>query len=207
MQLYIDMIKAIIFDLGGVLIDWNPRLLYRKIFSNEEQITHFLDNVCTPDWNEEQDAGRSLADGTELLVKQHPEHEDNIRAFYGRWTEMLGGEIKGTVELFNQLRNDGRFKLYALTNWSAETFVIAEQEYPFLKQFDGVVVSGVEKTRKPYPEFYNILLNRYNLKADETVFIDDNLRNVKAANNLEIDGIHFTSAENLKRELKERAIL
>ncbi|MCD8740650.1 HAD family phosphatase [Mucilaginibacter roseus] len=201
------MIKAIIFDLGGVLIDWNPRLLYRKIFNSEEQITHFLDNVCTPDWNEEQDAGRSLADGTELLVKLHPEHEDNIRAFYSRWTEMLGGEIKGTVEIFNQLKNDDRFKLYALTNWSAETFVIAEQEYPFLKQFNGVVVSGVEKTRKPHAEFYNILLNRYNLKAEETVFIDDNLRNVKAAIDLGIDGIHFTSADDLKTALQKRAIL
>ncbi|MCC8409486.1 HAD family phosphatase [Mucilaginibacter sp. UR6-1] len=201
------MIKAIIFDLGGVLIDWNPRLLYRKIFSNEEQITHFLDNVCTPDWNEEQDAGRSLADGTELLVRQHPEHEDNIRAFYSRWTEMLGGEIAGTVELFNQLRNDDRFKLYALTNWSAETFVIAEQEYPFLKQFDGVVVSGIEKTRKPHAEFYRILLERYNVKPEEALFIDDNLRNVEAAIKLGIDSIRFTSANELKTELQTRAIL
>ncbi|MBE9584527.1 HAD family phosphatase [Mucilaginibacter sp. JRF] len=201
------MIKAIIFDLGGVLIDWNPRLLYRKIFSNEQQITDFLTNICTPDWNEEQDAGRSLADGTELLVKQHPDHEANIRAFYSRWTEMLGGEIAGTVKIFDRLKNDDRFKLYALTNWSAETFVIAEQEYPFLKEFDGVVVSGIEKNRKPHPEFYNILLNRYNLKPEETIFIDDNLRNVKAAIELGIDGIAFTSAAELENELQKRGIL
>ncbi len=123
---------SIIFDLGAVLIDWNPRALYRKIFESESEIDHFLEHIATSDWNEAQDAGRSLAEGTELLVKQHPQHEEPIRAFYGRWREMLVGPIGETVEILHQLKKQDNLKLYALTNWSNETFPIAVEEYPFL---------------------------------------------------------------------------
>ncbi|WP_345954394.1 HAD family phosphatase [Mucilaginibacter sp. PAMB04168] len=201
------MINTIIFDLGAVLIDWNPNHLYNKLIANEEERKHFLTHICSPDWNEEQDAGRSLAEGTAILVQQFPEHEENIRAFYGRWEEMLGGPIAGTVEIFKQLKGSGRYKLYALTNWSAETFEIALQHYDFLNWFDGIVVSGIEKIRKPNPDFYYTLLNRYHVKVEEALFIDDNLRNVKAAEELGIKSLHFQNAAQLEGWFKEQALL
>ena len=201
------MINTIIFDLGGVLIDWNPKYLYRKIFSSEEEITHFLEQICTPEWNEEQDGGRSIADGTEWLVQKHPDHEQQIRAFYDRWTEMLGDPLSGTVDIFRQLRESGKHRIYALTNWSAETFPIARERYDFLNWFDGIVVSGEERMRKPFPEFYQLLLDRYKAKAEECIFIDDNYRNVAAAEAVGISGIHFTSAEQLRTELENSGLI
>lgn len=204
---YFLMITTIIFDLGGVLVDWNPEYLYRKIFTDEAEMKHFLTSVCTPDWNEEQDAGRSLHDATEILVKEFPDHEENIRCFYGRWEEMLGGAIEGTVDIFKKLKESKRYKIYALTNWSAETFPIAQQHYDFLNWFDGVVVSGTEKMRKPVPEFYNLLLQRYNVKPEEAIFIDDNLRNVEAARKVGITSIHFASPEQLSNELQANGVV
>jgi 2-haloacid dehalogenase len=198
--------KAIIFDLGAVLIDWNPHHLYKKLFTDHQQMLDFLANITTMDWNEEQDMGRPLQEGTEILVQQHPEHEANIRAYYGRWEEMLSGEIEGTVDIFNQLKASGLYKLYALSNWSAETFGIAKSKYNVLNQFDGIVVSGEEKIRKPYPEFYHILLDRYNLQPAECLFIDDNYRNVLAAEALGIPSIHFTGADELETELRKRGV-
>lgn len=181
--------------------------MYRTIFDNEEEMKHFLANICTSDWNEEQDAGRPLEEATELLVQQFPEHEDNIRAFYSRWHEMLGDAFWDTVDIFKQLKESGRYKIYALTNWSAETFPIALERYEFLHWFDGIVVSGAEKTRKPAPEFYQLLLDRYHVKADEALFIDDNYRNILAAEKLGIKSIHFTSAEELNKELSALKIV
>lgn len=201
------MINTIIFDLGAVLVDWNPHYLYRNLFADEQEMKCFLANITTPDWNEEQDAGRSLQEATDLLVQQHPHHEANIRAFYGRWEEMLGDAIEGTVELFKQLKESGRYKIYALTNWSAETFPVALQRYDFLNWFDGIVVSGTEKMRKPNPAFYQLLLDRYHAKAEEALFIDDNLRNVLAAQKLGIKSIHFSSAEQLNVELEKLKII
>jgi 2-haloacid dehalogenase len=201
------MINTIIFDLGAVLIDWNPRYMYRTIFSDEAEMEKFLAGITTSDWNEEQDAGRSLYEGTELLVQQFPEHEENIRAFYGRWHEMLGEAFHDTVEIFRQLKESGKYRLYALTNWSAETFPIALQRFEFLNWFDGIVVSGTEKMRKPTPEFYHILLNRYGVKPAEALFIDDNYRNILAAEKIGVNCIHFTSAEQLEKELKRAHLL
>ena len=201
------MIKAIIFDLGGVLVDWNPKYLYKKIFKDEVEMQQFLDTICTNDWNEEQDGGCTLKDGTDLLVNKFPEHEVNIRAYYGRWVEMLNGPIEGTVEIFKQLKKSGKYKIYALTNWSAETFPIAQQKYDFLNWFDGIVVSGTEKMRKPDPAFFQILLDRYNLKVDDVLFIDDNLRNVNAAREMGVDSIQFISSEELRVALVDRTEL
>lgn len=201
------MIKAIIFDLGGVLIDWNPRHLYRKLFNSEQEIEDFLANITTMDWNEEQDMGRPLKEGTEWLVSQHPQHEAYIRAYYDRWEEMLGGPLADTVELFKQLKDSGKYKLYALTNWSAETMGIALKRYDFLNWFDGMVISGKENTRKPFAEFYKILLNRYELKPGEALFIDDNQRNVSAAEDVGIPSIHFTGADALIEALQHKDIL
>ncbi|MBB5397146.1 HAD family phosphatase [Mucilaginibacter sp. AK015] len=201
------MTDTIIFDLGAVLIDWNPQYLYRKLFADERDMLHFLANITTPDWNEEQDAGRPLQEGTSLLVQQHPQHEANIRAFYGRWDEMLGDAIEGTVEIFEQLKNTNRYKIYALTNWSAETFPVALERYDFLNWFDDIVVSGTEKMRKPNPAFYQLLLQRHNVKAQNALFIDDNLRNVSAAQKLGIQSIHFNSPQQLKTELENLKII
>ncbi|WP_375433895.1 HAD family hydrolase [uncultured Hymenobacter sp.] len=195
-------ITIIVFDLGGVLIDWNPRYLYRKLFTDEQEMNTFLETVTTPDWNEEQDAGRSLAEATAFLVAKHPEHRQMIEHFYGRWSEMLGGAIQGTVDVLTELRASGRYRLYALTNWSAETFPIALEQFEFLHWFEGIVVSGVEKSRKPFPDFYHLLLTRYGIEPEYAVFIDDNERNILAAQAVGLHTVHFHSPEQLRAELQ-----
>lgn len=200
-------LDSIIFDLGGVLIDWNPRLVYRQVFDTEAEIDQFFQNICTHDWNEKQDAGRPLAEATEELVALHPEWEKEIRVYYGRWREMLGGAIEDTVEVLRKLKNANSHRLYALTNWSAETFPVALETFDFLHWFDGIVVSGTEKTRKPFPEFYRILTERYSVEPSRAVFIDDVLRNVDGARAAGFHVIHFQSAAQMTAELKEFGVL
>lgn len=199
--------EVVIFDLGGVLIDWNPRYLYRKIFSTEEEITWFLENVCTPEWNERQDAGRGFEEATRELMDKFPAHGLAIQAWYSRWQETVSGPISGTVEVLRTLREQKQHRLYALTNWSAETFPWAKQNFDFLHWFEGIVVSGEEKKLKPQPEFYRILIDRYRINPAAAVFIDDNLKNVEGARNVGIDGIHFRDPEQLRIELAQRRIL
>lgn len=200
-------INTIIFDLGGVLIDWNPKYVFDETyFDSIAKRDYFLNNICTNDWNEQQDAGRSIVDATQELVQQFPEWENAIRDYYGRWTDMLKGPIPGTVEIFRQLKESGKHKLYALTNWQANLFDIALVRYNFLHWFDGRVVSGEEKTRKPFPEFYQRLLNRYTVDPSEALFIDDNLRNVKAAEELGIKSIHFKNPSTLHFKFKKIGI-
>jgi len=195
-------INTIIFDLGGVLLDWNPLYVYAEhYFPSIEQRDYFFSHICTSEWNEEQDAGRSIVEGTQLLVSKFPEWEQPIRDYYGRWTEMLRGPIDETVDLFRELKATGKYKFYALTNWQADLFNIALVRYNFLHWFDGRVVSGVEKTRKPFPEFYKLLLSRYSIAASSAIFIDDNLRNVQGAEAVGIKSIHFQSAAQLKEAL------
>jgi 2-haloacid dehalogenase len=194
-------VKTIIFDLGGVLIDWNPRYLYRKIFNTEEKVTWFLENVCTGEWNDHQDAGRSFEEATEELVAKFPEHEEAIRAWYGRWQETIGGRIQETVDILTKIKESKRYKLYALTNWSSETFPWALENFEFLHWFDGIVVSGVEKSRKPFPEFYQILFDRYQINPAQAIFIDDNHKNVLGAEAVGLPTIHFQSPKQVKKEL------
>ena len=200
-------IKAVIFDLGGVLIDWNPSYLFDQLFEDEEQKKHFFEQICTPDWNEMQDAGRPLKDATESLVAKHPEWKEYIEAYYGRWEEMLGGPIHETVEIFRQLKEQQKYELYALTNWSAELFPIALERYEFLHWFDGRVVSGEEKMRKPFSDFYQLIMKRFKLAPAETLFIDDNKRNVIAAQELGMHTIHFLSPTQLAEELQKRNLI
>jgi len=196
-------IDSIIFDLGGVLLDWNPLYVYDEhYFESQEKRDYFFAHVCTGDWNEEQDAGKPISDATQELVAKFPDWEQPIRDFYGRWTEMLQGPIHETVEILRRLKESGKYKLYALTNWQAELFQIALVRHSFLYWFDGRLVSGVEKTRKPFPEFYHLLLSRYNINAANAIFIDDNLRNVAAGEAVGIKSIHFQSPEQLVRALK-----
>lgn len=199
--------RTVIFDLGGVLIDWNPRYLYRKIFKTEAEIDWFLQNVCTSEWNEKQDAGRSFEEATLELVIQFPQHEIAIRAWYDRWQETISGSLPDTVDVLREIRDSKKYKLLALTNWSAQTFPWALDNFEFLHWFDGIVVSGVEKTRKPFPEFYQILIDRYKITPSESIFIDDVPKNLAGAEVLGIKGIHFQSAAKLRSELSEMGIL
>ena len=200
-------ITTIIFDLGGVLIDWNPAYVFDKLIEDENKRKHFFENICTAEWNEEQDGGRTIKEANEILIARHPEWKEHIEAYYGRWEEMLGGPIEETVEIFGQLKASGRYKFYALTNWSAELFPIAQQRYDFLHWFDGRLVSGEEKMRKPFPEFFQLLLDRFNIKKEEAVFIDDNLRNAKAAEQFGLKTIRFTTPSELKEALQGLQIL
>jgi len=203
-----NTINTIIFDLGGVLLDWSPKYVYTDTyFDSLEKRDYFFSNICTNDWNEEQDAGRSIVEATQMLVKQFPEWERPIRDFYGRWTEMLRGPVDETVKIFRELKDTGKYKTYALTNWQADLFHIALVRYDFLHWFDGRVVSGEEKTRKPFHEFYQRLLDRYNVTPQQALFIDDSLRNVNAARELGINSIHFHSPMQLKDELKKLKVL
>jgi 2-haloacid dehalogenase len=197
-----EAVNAIIFDLGGVLVDWNPQYLYRKIFASQKEVDDFLSTVCTLSWNEHQDAGRSLKDGTALLIREFPHYKNEIRAYYDRWEEMLGGPVEGTVEILRSLKEKPGLSLYALTNWSDETIPIALERYDFLHWFDGMVVSGKEKMRKPFREFYQLIIDRYHLSAPHTLFIDDNLRNIRGAEAMGLQTIHFTSPAELRQTLQ-----
>ena len=201
-------VKNIIFDLGGVLIDWNPEIVYLDTFKgNRKKMEKFFDEVCTFDWNENQDAGYPLDNATEDRIALFPEQADLIRMYYGRWEEMLRGPIPGTVSILEKLVNNNGYRVFALTNWSAETFPIALKRFDFLHWFEGIVVSGTEKTRKPFQEIYETTLERYGLKASESIFIDDNERNIIAANLLGIQTIKFLNPHQLEKDLKTKEIL
>jgi 2-haloacid dehalogenase len=201
------MIYTIIFDLGGVLIDWNPRYLYRKIFDQEAEMEHFLSEVCSPAWNHEQDAGRPLEEATALLLAQFPQYEREIRAFYGRWEEMLGGAVADSVKLQQRILRDDRFRVFALTNWSHQTFPIARRLYPFLADFEDILVSGEEKLAKPDPQIYEVALARFQAKPEHSLFIDDSLKNIEAARALGIQSLHFQDPDQLEQALRERNLL
>jgi len=201
------MINTIIFDLGGVLIDWNPRYVFKEYFDDPDQMEWFLNTICSWDWNENQDAGYPLAQATEDKVKEYPEWEKEIRVYYGRWEEMLGEAIDDTVAILKTVIDDPKYRVYALTNWSAETFPIAQERFDFLNWFEGIVVSGIEKTRKPLPEIYQIILDRYQVNASEAIFIDDSPKNVKGSEDMGIQAIHFQSPVQLKEALQKLGIL
>jgi 2-haloacid dehalogenase len=198
--------EAAVFDLGGVLIDWDPRHLYRKLLADEAAVEEFLATVCTPEWNAEQDRGRPFAEGIAELVERHPARAAAIAAYSERWTEMLGGEIDGSVELLAELRAAG-VPLYALTNWSAETFVVARERFEFLDWFQAVLVSGEERVIKPDPRFFRLLLDRFGLTPATTFFVDDSEANVAAARRLGFDAVRFTGPEQLRRDLAARRLL
>lgn len=200
-----NKIKNIIFDFGGVLVDWNPIYLFSKEFEDEAKMNHFLENVCTPEWNMQQDAGRSLAEATKLLQQEHPEYKDLIELYYGRWEEMLGGDIQENVRILKELKQ--KFPIYGLTNWSSETINIAYDRYDFFEHIDGIVVSGDEKLIKPDPRLYEILLDRFNIKANESLFIDDNAQNIDTAQNMGFHTIHYTPNTDLEKEVKAMGLL
>jgi 2-haloacid dehalogenase len=196
-----------VFDLGGVLIDWNPRYLYRRLFDGDEAaMERFLAEICNNDWNLQQDAGRPFAEACALLVDRHPEQKHLIEAYRTRWFEMLAGPIHGTVEILRELRDRGT-PLYALTNWSAETFPLARERYDFLHWFQGTVVSGAEKLVKPDPRIYRLLLERHGIDPAASVYIDDNPVNARVATDLGLHGIHFTGPDALRDDLERVGLL
>jgi 2-haloacid dehalogenase len=199
--------RIVVFDIGGVLLRWDPRFLYRKLFAGDERaVEEFLTHVCTVEWNERQDAGRTFAEAHAELIPKHPDKSHLIEAFGNRFGEMIAGPIEGTVDILADLKRAG-VPRYALTNWSAETFPPARARFEFLSWFDGIVVSGEEGVIKPDPRIFRILLERYRIAPDEAVFIDDNPGNAAAAHALRIHGIHFRSPELLRRELETLGIL
>lgn len=198
------MIRNIVFDFGGVLVDWNPEYLFKDVFNDKAELEHFLENICTPDWNEKQDAGRPLSEAIRTLQKRHPKYRNEICLYYDEWTTMLGGPIKQNVALLKPLK--ANYRLFGLTNWSAETFPIAYDLYPFFAEFEGTVVSGEVRLAKPDERIYLLLLERYGLAASECLFIDDNERNTRAATTLGIHALHLKNDTCLKEALKHLGI-
>ena len=196
------MIRNIIFDFGGVLVDWNPRYVFVPWFGDATKAERFLSEICPYDWNAQVDTGRTTAEVTEERVSQFPEWETEIRMYYGRWIEMLHGEIPGMEALVREYKGRG-YRIWGLTNWSRELFPLVRNRYPVFDLLEGIVVSGVEKVIKPHPELYRILLDRYGLKAAECVFIDDNAANVAGAEAVGIRGIRFEGEGQLRKKLEE----
>lgn len=194
-----------VFDVGGVLVDWNPRHLYRKIFSSEKEMERFLAEVCPPAWNLTLDAGRPFKEACEEKAKEFPQYAAQIDAYRTRWQEMISGPVTGTAEIVQELKQKG-YTLYALSNFSAETFPPTKKRFDVFNLFDGIVLSGEEKINKPDPEIYRRLLTRYGLKAEDCLFIDDNKENIMAAQQLGFQTVLFTTANELRGELTRRRI-
>jgi 2-haloacid dehalogenase len=201
-------IDNVVFDLGGVLIDWNPRYVFRSMFDSEQDMERFLADICSAEWNARQDAGRPWAEGVRLLVAEHPEFEPQIRAYHERWREMLGGPITETVKVLGELRQAG-VRLFGLSNWSSETFVVARSlpEYDFLGWFEGIVISGDVGICKPDPAIFRHLLDRFGLEPSRTLFVDDLVPNVDAATALGLPAVRFEGGEVLRAELRARGLL
>ena len=196
-----------VFDLGGVLIDWNPRYLYHKLFDGDtEAMEEFLATVCTQPWNEQQDAGRPFADACASLKLVHPHKAPLIDAWVRRYDEMLAGPISGTVDILTKL-NSHRVPLYALSNWSAETYPWAVKRFDWLQWFRGIMLSGEVKLVKPDPRIFQLLLERFAIDAKSVVYIDDVESNVQAARALGMSGIRFTDAAALRRGLMHLGLL
>ena len=199
--------SAVVFDLGGVLIDWDPRHLYRKVFVGDEAAMEaFLATVCTPEWNAQQDAGRPWAEAVASLVREFPAERERIVAFHERWPETLGGPIEGTVAILGELRAHG-MPIYALSNWSAETFPVARARYPFLGLFDGIVISGEERLAKPDSRLFRILFERFQLNPRSTIFVDDGEPNIAVAAELGMLSLRFMGPAALRADLRTLGLL
>jgi 2-haloacid dehalogenase len=198
---------VVVFDLGGVLVDWDPRNLYRKLFAGDDgAMEHFLANVCTQSWNEEQDAGRSFAEACALLKVAHPDKSPLIDAWIERHHEMFAGTIHGSVEILAELRTRG-VPLYALSNWSAETFPAARARFEFLEWFRGILISGDVKLLKPDSRIYKHFLETFAIDPAHAIYIDDRRNNVDAATALGMHGIVFTDSAALRAELVRLGLL
>ena len=194
-------IKNIIFDLGGVLIDWNPRYLYNRLLKNDQQkIDYFLTSICSQTWNEEQDKGRSFDEGVAILSEQYPDFTELIQAYHIHWGDMLGAVISETLEILKQLRKSS-YQLYALTNWSKEKFPFALEKFDFLQWFKEIMVSGEVHLKKPDPKIYALLFEKCDIVPEESLFIDDSFKNIEISRTLGMPGIVFENGLQLKKAL------
>lgn len=200
-------IKTVVFDLGRVLIDYEPRYLFRKMFGNNtEDMEYFLSNICNFEWNAEQDAGRTFQEGVDLLLAEYPQYEPYIVAYKDRWEETIGDEISESVSILKQIKQSN-MPLYALTNWSAETFPFARRRFDFLTWFDDILVSGEVKLRKPDLKIYQLLFEKFNINPSTTLFIDDTYENIVAAQQSGMQTIHFENPQQMRRELTEYCLI
>jgi 2-haloacid dehalogenase len=199
-------VAAVAFDLGGVLIDWNPRHLYRKLFDDEAPMEKFLADVCSPAWNDELDRGLPFAEGVARLVAQFPEQAALIEAYHSRWTEMVAGPIDDAVAVADELHRTG-LPLYALSNWARSTYDLVAHEYPFLGDFAGVLLSGDVGVAKPDRRIFDLLCERFDLDAATTLFVDDNAANVIGAQHAGLQAVQFDGAAALRRDLVALGVL
>ena len=202
-----SVIKAIIFDYGNVLLDWNPRNVFRRYFPNDDEgMERFMREIDFMGWNAQQDKGRRFTEGVAILSKRFPQYAHLIQAYHDHWKDSIGEAITGTVELVKQLKRAG-YSLYGMSNWSAETFPIAREKYDFFDLFEDMVISGEVGFAKPEPEIYRIMLERIGKPARDCLFIDDSLPNIRQANTMGFVTIHFVSPEQLKDELIQRGLM
>ncbi|HXQ38493.1 MAG TPA: HAD family phosphatase [Anaerolineales bacterium] len=200
-------IKAIIFDYGNVLLEWNPKLVYQRYFPDDpEGMEKFLHEINFMEWNAHQDRGRPFAEGVEILSTQFPQYAELIRAYHEHWPDSIGEAVTGTIELLKQLKQAG-YPLYGFSNWSAETFPLARAKYDFFDLFDDMVISGAVGFAKPEPEIYQIMLDKIGRPAQECLFIDDSLPNILQANKIGFQTIHFQSPTQLEEELKQLQLI
>ncbi len=200
-------VKNVVFDLGGVLIDWNPRYLYKKVFFSPQAMEHFLTNVCNQEWNEKQDAGCSFAEGITELVAKFPQFKKEIEIYDTRWDEMLNGPIPPVVQMLEKISAKKKHRLIALTNWSKDKFHVAEKNFPFLNLFEGIVVSGKIGLKKPDPQIFQHMCKTHAMVPQHTAFIDDSLVNIEAAAQLGFRVIHYTTPEELQTQLNQIGII
>jgi 2-haloacid dehalogenase len=198
--------SAVVFDLGGVLIDWNPRYLYRKLFQHEADMEHFLANICTPEWNLQQDAGRTFAEACAALKREHSGYAEMIDAWFERFDEMMAGPIAASVDLLAELR-DREVPIYALSNWSAETFPFAKKRFEFLHWFHTIVLSGEVHLVKPDPRIFQCFFEKVALIPEQTIYIDDLQQNVEAASRIGMHAIRFSDPALLRAELVQLGLL
>ncbi len=199
-------VKTLIFDLGGVLIDWDPRHLYRKLIPDESEMDFFLTEICSPEWNAQMDRGKSFQESVDELAVVYPKYSKQVQAYYSRWEEMVIGPIQGTVKILERLREAG-YPLAALSNWSTETYPKVAKRFALLSWFGTLVISGEVGLIKPDPEIYHYLLKKINREAKDCIFIDDSESNVRTAEELGFISIHFSSPEGLGGSLEELDIL
>ena len=185
-----------LFDLGGVFFDWDPKHFFNNIFSSSEELDYFLSIVCNDEWNVQQDAGRTIKEAEEEIIPKFPQYEKQIKMYYANHRKMIKGVFFDSIEILDKLKKNNYF-CYVLSNWSAETFIGMTEDYPFLKQFDGLLISGQDNLIKPDPAIYKLAIQRFDLDPEKTVFIDDKLENIVTARKLNFNTIHLTNPETI----------